>query len=37
MKTPDESFFDVVVLTLGPLMAVHVFGLVMLVVTYARP
>ncbi len=37
MKTPDESRFDVVLLTVGPLMAAHVFGLVMLVVSYAHP
>ncbi len=37
MKMPEESLFDVVVLALGPIMAVQVVGLVMLLVGYARP
>jgi hypothetical protein len=37
MKTQDESFFDVVVLAVSPLMALQLFVLVMMVVTYAHP
>ncbi len=37
MKTPDESRFDVVLLAAGSLMAAHVFGLAMLVVSVIHP
>lgn len=37
MTTPDESLFDVVTLTVGPLMAAQLFAMLMLVVTYAHP
>jgi hypothetical protein len=37
MKNPDESFLDVVVLAMGPLMAAQLFAMVMMVVSYAHP
>lgn len=37
MMFPNENWFDEVVLNLGPLMALKVVGVVMLLVTYAHP
>jgi hypothetical protein len=37
MKTPDMNLFDVELLAVAPLMAVQLFGLLMLVLAYAHP
>lgn len=37
MRFPDENLFDEVVLNLGPLMAMKVVGVVLLLTAYVRP
>ncbi|GEM_PF-5362005 len=37
MRFPDENLFDEVALHLGPLMALKVVGVVLLLITYVHP
>ncbi len=37
MKMPQESLFDAVSLTLGPIMAGYVVGVALLLIAYTHP